>query len=305
MRLLYSAVAAIAFAFSTMSAAAEGGNSTRLWPQVNYEVLHFDKSREMTSHQDNVSWSRNDLLRKALGAIAGSDSEPLIEGWISSTAYGRLYWDREVYLVFAPKPATPQAEVCHVVVNGVPNTHTQPQGFAGGGGSGEKWCSEPGRSEVVPTPAQVRAKWPRGRVEDTANFRNVRGPSLTVMHVVGLKQYSWPLQPANVGDIVTIGRLPTTLENARRRDRSLQIVRIANGGWGLLLKYEPSWMNLSGCFVTAPNQTAVATEAWITPDIERWCQDHAARHFASIPIEQRPAAPILMGKPGKTWVDDW
>ena len=160
MRLPNPVVTALALVFVswTPSAANETDKDDRLWPQVSYELLHFERKGETASHQGDVSWPRDELRRKALEVTAETDDEPLRKGWISSTGYGRLYRDHEVYLVFAPKLGSPLAQVCHVVVTGVPDTHTQPHGFAGGGG--DKWCSEPGRAQIVPTPAQVRSNWP-------------------------------------------------------------------------------------------------------------------------------------------------
>ncbi len=290
-------------AVCALAAGAGAETSDHLWLQASYEVLQFDRAHETPGRQGDISWSRGELLRRVLEKTEKGDNGPLIEGWITSTIYGRLYWDREVYLTFAPKLNTPLAAVCRVIVTGLPNSAAQPQGFAVG--NGRDWCSEPGRADVVPTVAQVRAKWPRGRVGDSAVFRTSQGMTVTVRHVVGLNQYSTPLPPADVANILTIGLLPTTLEGARRKDRTLKVARLADARWGLALKYEPTWMNLSGCFLTTANQASVPSEGWITPEIEKWCRDHVARYFASVPLDQRPTPPVVMGQPSKSWAEDW
>lgn len=295
-------------AASAATYANQSEKGDRLWPQVHYDLLRFDRADQRTVDSGDVSWTREELLREALQATAGSTGKPLIEGWISSTAYGRLYWDHEIYLNFAPKLGTPLAQVCRVMVTGLPDTLAEPQGFAGGGGSGDKWCTEPGRAEVVPTPAEVRAMWRSGPVNDTAVFQGPGQTALTVMHVVGDKRFWWPVPPAHIADVLTVGRLPVGLAAARRIDRTLLVARLSGGGWGLMLKYEPSWTNLSGCFVTAASPAAMPSEQWITPQVENWCRDHAANHFSSLLLEQKPNVPVIVGSWGQTpksWDDKW
>jgi len=292
----------ILFAPFALAAAAEVKGSDHLWPHVSYELLQFRKEGSDTSRRADAGWSRDDLLRKIL-ETTNNDHEPLMEGWTTSESYAQLYWDHEVYFVFS-KPVTSMAEVCRVVVTGLPETDAFPQRFSAGVGS-KGWCSEPGRADIVPTPAQVRASWTRGRLESSAVFHTSQGIEITVKHIVGLPEYSLPLPPANVANVLTTNLLPTTLLGARRRDRRLDAVRLSNAKWGLLLKYEPTWLNLSGCFLSASKSIDVPSEAWITTEIDKWCHDRTTHYFASIPTEKRPMVPVIMGQPRKSWAENW
>ena len=93
-------------------------------------------------------------------------------------------------------------------------------------------------------------------MKDATVFRVTDNTTLTVRHITGLKQYSRPIPPAQVADVLTVGLMPVALEAARRTDRRLEVARLADGGWGLMLQYAPSWTNLSGCFLTAANRVA-------------------------------------------------
>jgi hypothetical protein len=287
-------------AFATTTAAAQSAERAR--PQLSYELQRYDRTELASAPGDAGDWQRADLLRAALDKTSARENRPLIEGWITASAYGRLYWNREDYLVFAPKLKTPLADVCHVVVTDVVHSFTQPQLYAGGGGGGDRWCSEPGRSDFMPTPDQVRAKWPRGSVSDVATFQSSEGIAITVRHVVGIKQYGWPLPPANVTKILTIGLLPISLESARRYDRRIEVLRLAGGRWGVTLKHS---LSLSGCFLMTSQPAMLPSEDWVTPEVETWCRDHDARYLASIPPAQRPALMPIVGPARKSWADEW
>lgn len=288
----------------TPSVANSSNGDNPLILQARYEIMHFNKGGETHSNNSDISWRRDELLKTVLEMTEKGDGKPLIEGWISNTAYGRLYRNREVYFVFAPKLGTPLADVCRVVVTGASNS-AHPQSFAGGGGDGDKWCSEPVRAEIAPTPSQVRATWHRGQVEDIATFHASDKTTLSVSHVTNLKEYDNPLPPIKVVDVLTFGRMPVSLESVRRTDRHLEVSRLADGGWGLMLKYAPSWTNLSGCFITADDSSGVPSESWITPEIEQWCRSHAARYFASIPPQQKPMPHVVMGQLARSWSETW
>jgi len=287
-------------ALVTTTAVAQSVGPLR--PQLSYVLLRFNAAEDGSASHGADSWQRADLLRAALQKTGAHEERPLIEGWITATTYGRLNWDREDYLVFAPKLNTPLAEVCHVIVTDVVRSFTQPQTFSIGGGGGDKWCSEPGRADEVPTPDQIRAKWPRGEVADIAQFRLPEGATVTARHIVGVRQYGWPLPPAKVANILTMGLLPTSLDGARRNDRQLDLARLADGRWAVTLKYS---LNLSGCFLTNSRPSALPSEAWITPEVERWCTDHDAGYLASIPVDQRPRPIPTMGSVRKPMTGDW
>lgn len=272
-----------------------------LRPQLSYVLLRFNAAEDGSASHGADSWQRADLLRAALQKTGTHEERPLIEGWTTATTYGRLYWDREDYLVFAPKLNTPLAEVCHVIVTDVVRSFTQPQTFSIGGG-GDKWCSEPGRADEVPTPDQIRAKWPRGEVADIAQFRLPEGATVTARHIVGVRQYGWPLPPAKVANILTIGLLPMSLDGARRNDRQLELARLADGRWAMTLKYS---LNLSGCFLTNSRPSALPSEAWITSEVEQWCSDHDAGYLASIPVDKRPTPIPTLGSLRKPMAGDW
>jgi len=258
-------------------------------PSTSYTLFSYDKGDDAAG-----SGSRREmLLARALRDAPSESSKPLIEGWITTETYSRIYADRQIYFVLHLSTADTKAQVCQVGLIGLPSSIMFPD--IASVGAGIDWCTAP-RTIKATTSNSQHDNWPpRGRAGAATNMRSADGTPLRVLQLTDLKMLDRPLPPADIADVLTIGLFPGSRDNAKRSDRYLYVLRLRSGEWAMALKFHRSFGgDLSACFfLPARKAGTVPNEGWATPDIEDWCRKNADSYLASLPADQIPPTIVV------------
>ena len=199
----------LGFAGCTSAMPSPAQVRSELWPFVTYELLATGDQGVRADTQTRLTeWVR----RTAFADSTKDDDVVLMEGWLSSNTYGRLYNDQEVYAVINKNAERRGTQICRVTVTKLPDSTSFPYLFSFGGGT--EWCSPPGRSPNAPTPSAVRSGWQRGRVAATAVFRSTDGTPMKVQHIANLNR-AVPFSILGGDELLTFSKFPRQLEDVR------------------------------------------------------------------------------------------
>lgn len=278
-----------AFATTSLSASALFAQAEKppLWPQASYSLMELRGDGDVEK-----------LVQRALAAAPQDAKVPLLQGWLWPNVFAQIHSDHHVMYSVVGNGA--EQQVCRITVSGLPNTAPTPATFAVGRGY-PLWCQEPGKADNAPTPSQVRARWPRGRLVRTARFTSADGKPLAVSHIVADNNWVWPLPPQKLADVTLLTFLPKSRTSSTDLKRQLFLMQLANGRWALSFRtIRDIGYDVSACFIQpARAASLIPQESWLTPAIETWCRTQSDAHLAVLPAAERPVpTPVAPPPPG-------